>query len=211
MKQLRKKEIILLFDYDGTILDSLDVSWRSFNSTARKMGFKEMDSKKDFIELYISNLYKSLLRHGIPGGKIKEFAFTMRELFLKEDKFMNLFRGIKPIVNKLAERHKSYVITSNISAVVENSLRNHGIEGIREVLGGEKEQSKVRKIEILKKRHPRAHFYYIGDTIADIDEAKQAKIGTVAVTWGYHSKERLKKLEPDFLVDKPKELLHLFK
>jgi phosphoglycolate phosphatase len=51
--------------------------------------------------------------------------------------------------------------------------------------------------------------YYIGDTTGDIREAKMAGIRTVAVTWGWHSRERLAKLQPDYLIDNPSDLLSI--
>jgi phosphoglycolate phosphatase len=51
--------------------------------------------------------------------------------------------------------------------------------------------------------------YYIGDTAGDIREARAAGVRTVAVTWGWHSRERLAATQPDFLVDTPEELLSI--
>jgi phosphoglycolate phosphatase len=51
--------------------------------------------------------------------------------------------------------------------------------------------------------------FYIGDTVGDIKEARAAGVWTVAVTWGWHSRERLLAARPDFLVDTPEELLQI--
>ena len=49
--------------------------------------------------------------------------------------------------------------------------------------------------------------YYVGDTTGDIREAKTAGVRTVAVAWGWHSRERLLAAQPEFVVDKPEDLL----
>ena len=51
--------------------------------------------------------------------------------------------------------------------------------------------------------------WFIGDTTGDIREAKAVGIKTIAVTWGWHSREKLAAVEPDYLIDRPEELLVL--
>ena len=51
--------------------------------------------------------------------------------------------------------------------------------------------------------------YYVCDTVGDIREARDAGIRTVAVTWGWHSRERLAAAHPDRLIDVPEKLLAL--
>jgi phosphoglycolate phosphatase len=55
----------------------------------------------------------------------------------------------------------------------------------------------------------RERTFYIGDTTGDILEAREAGVQTVAVTWGWHSREKLVAVHPDFLVDRPEELLRM--
>jgi phosphoglycolate phosphatase len=49
--------------------------------------------------------------------------------------------------------------------------------------------------------------FYIGDTVGDILEAKGAGVRSIAVTWGWHNRDRLVKAAPDYLVETPNELL----
>ena len=51
--------------------------------------------------------------------------------------------------------------------------------------------------------------FYIGDTTGDIKEGKQAGVKTIGVTWGWHSKEKMAAAQPDYLFDKPEDLLQL--
>lgn len=52
--------------------------------------------------------------------------------------------------------------------------------------------------------------YYIGDTIYDIQAAKKANVFSIAITAGYHLKERLQKENPDLIVESLKELAEYF-
>jgi len=47
----------------------------------------------------------------------------------------------------------------------------------------------------------------VGDTVGDVLEGRQAGIRTMAVTWGWHSEERLAQAEPDLIVRTPQEVL----
>jgi phosphoglycolate phosphatase len=47
----------------------------------------------------------------------------------------------------------------------------------------------------------------VGDTVGDIVEARQAGVPSVAVTWGWHSEERLLAASPDVVAHDPQELV----
>ncbi|MGZ3648342.1 MAG: HAD family hydrolase [Syntrophales bacterium] len=49
----------------------------------------------------------------------------------------------------------------------------------------------------------------MGDTTGDIKEARLAGVRTVAVTWGWHSKEKLETVRPDYLIETVKDLLQI--
>ena len=79
----------------------------------------------------------------------------------------------------------------------------------REILGADFLFSKKEKIDYALEKYgiPGEQTFYIGDTAGDIREARAAGVRSVAVTWGWHSRERLAAAQPDFLVDTPEGLL----
>ena len=62
-----------------------------------------------------------------------------------------------------------------------------------------------------EKKFDKKDVLYVGDETRDITAAKKAKIKVVAVTWGFSSRKGLEKYKPDFLIDKPEELLEVVK
>lgn len=198
-----------MFDYDGTIVDTLDVAYKAYNTIASGYNLSSMKSKRDFVKLYENNFYSSLLNLGINEEDIQKFNRKLRDMFLKCGYSSKLFPGMKRAVNKLAEKNMVVVITSNITSTIQKSVKKAGLN-IHEILGGDKEPSKVKKILFVKERHPNAEIYYIGDTKGDILEGREAGVKTIGVTWGYHSKKILKRAKPDFIVDKSEELLEIF-
>ena len=199
---------MILFDYDGTIADTFGAYAKEYVKVAHLFGIKK-DSKDDFKHLYENNLSDSLAKLGVEGKKIIELIYKIREPYMKDYGLLKLFRGMKEVVNKLAEKHDVYVITSNLTHVIEGSMKHYGIRGIKKVIGGDVEMSKIKKIDRLKKKYKGFEIYYIGDTIGDVKESKVAGVKCVAVTWGYHSRKELENVGADYVVDKPEELLKI--
>jgi phosphoglycolate phosphatase len=67
----------------------------------------------------------------------------------------------------------------------------------------------MNKVVIVQLCDDRAELFYIGDTLGDIHEAHEARVKSIAVTWGYHSRKELEKIKPDYIVDRPKALLNV--
>jgi len=114
---------------------------------------------------------------------------------------IKMFPGMKTFLKKI----NFMVITSNIGNIVKKYLNKHNLKP-EQVIGAEHETSKVKKLLKIKNNKT----FYIGDTVGDIKEGKLAKVKTIAVTWGFHKKELLKKQNPDFIVDSIEDLENIY-
>jgi phosphoglycolate phosphatase len=115
------------------------------------------------------------------------------------------------VIERLAAAHPVVVITSSRTGVVEGILAEHGVRGVAEVLGGEQEASKTRKIRSVRRRYGESlQAWYVCDTVGDVLEAQAAGVGTVGVAWGWHGEERLCRAGPDRMAHAPSDLLDLF-
>jgi phosphoglycolate phosphatase len=82
---------------------------------------------------------------------------------------------------------------------------------VADVLGGEQEASKTRKIAAVRRCFGEAlPAWYVCDTVGDVLEAREAGVRTVGVAWGWHGEERLRRASPDRIVHAPSDLLDLF-
>jgi phosphoglycolate phosphatase len=81
----------------------------------------------------------------------------------------------------------------------------------RDVLGADRMTSKTEKINHAMKVWGKetGETFYIGDTAGDVREARNAGVRSVAVTWGWHSEERLRTAGPDYIVRSPRDLVAL--
>lgn len=204
-----KKKIILLFDYDGPIVNSEKVVKNVLNTFFPKYGLAKIRNIKDLGKLYEENFYQSVLKRGIEKKHIPEMLELTRKELIKRENKIKLVKGMKKVLKKIAENGELIIITSNITLPVQRYLKKQGMLNLfSQIIGADKGgTSKSQKIEKIKKKNPAAEIYYIGDTRGDIIEGKKAGVKTIAVSWGFHSKKHLAAAKPDMLAGKPKDIL----
>ncbi len=201
---------LVMFDYDGVIVDSLEVFTSRFTQACRENGFKEVNASRDVLDLFEGNVYETMMRRGLNESTIDKIL--KRYEVLQEEKLANLtlFKGIGVALKQISAKHKVYVITSNLSNATIRVLNQRGIECFIDVIGAEKEKSKIKKIRNTMSLHPGTPAYYVGDTKGDMIEGKMAGTKTIGVTWGWHTIEKIKEGSPDYLANTPEELADFF-
>ena len=201
---------LFLFDCDGVLVDSLSV----FEGTVREcldvIGQPILKSREDFLDLFDDNFYTAIVKKGID---LQAFMQAAGPILARVDySAMKPFEGLLPVVAAMSRRHLLVIISSGGAKTIRNQLSSFGFDGCFEtILGSDFLLSKIDKINhaVSEFRANKDQTYYVGDTTGDIREAKIAGVRTVAVAWGWHSRERLAAVRPDYLVDKPQELLNI--
>jgi len=206
--------MLLNFDYDGVIVDSLGNILDLTVKTQELMGIGRKPTKEDFATLQ-EMTYDELARViEIPDNMVTKFIETVHGLEKEHQGISHLFPGISDTLKSLAENHDIVIITATNTAMVVETLERNGLTmGIKKVLGGDLGLSKARRIAMAKSIFNPAHddSAMIGDAISDIRQGKIARVKTVAVTWGFQSRELLRAESPDHIIDTPEELLAVFK
>lgn len=200
-------EKIIIFDYDGVIVDSLDVYEKAVILAFNKNGFNQINSRESFLALFDGNFFESAVKIGIPAEKMPAIIKELEPNLLSLRKDLKLFDGMREVLSELAKKHKIYIATSNLTNVVKAYLESQNIAGFEDIIGADKEKSKVKKIENIKEKHPDSEIFYVGDTKGDMIEGNLAGAKTIAVAWGWHDISRLKEGKPDYMVEKPSDLL----
>jgi phosphoglycolate phosphatase len=201
---------LLLFDFDGVLVDSIDVYERTVTDCLQQIGQPLKRGRAEFLELFEGNFYESLVQHGINMDKF--MAASVDILSKVNYAEMKPFDAIRPVLRELSKNHPMIVISSNDTPTITEALRLYDFNGIfQEILGSDFMLSKKDKIRYAAKKYSAAltDIYYIGDTTGDMKEGKQAGVKTVGVTWGWHSKEKMAASQPDYLFDQPEDLLDL--
>ena len=201
---------LLLFDFDGVLVDSLDVYEKTVTDCLIKINQPLTRGREEFLELFEGNFYESLVKKGVDlDAFLKASVDILAQVNFKDIKPMD---AVVPVVRELQKNHCLIVVSSNDSASIKEALELFHYDGyFREILGSDFMFSKKEKIIYATKKYqvrPR-NIYYIGDTTGDIKEGREAGVKTVGITWGWHSKEKMAAAKPDYLFDAPQELLQL--
>lgn len=201
---------LLLFDFDGVLADSLDLYAAAVIRCLERIGTPVVRNTGEYIALFEGNFYASLAARGVD---LAAFGAAAREVLPGIDYgAMKPFPGLIPVLDLLHRDRTLAIISSNGFPTISTMLARFGFAPFFDaILGSDFLFSKTEKIDHARQRYAasRERTFYIGDTAGDIVEAKEAGVRAVAVTWGWHSRERLVAAGADLVVDTPEGLLTL--
>lgn len=201
---------LFLFDFDGVLTDSLDLYAEAVARCLERIGTPIVKNKADYLALFDGNFYESLAARGVD---LVAFGQAAKEVLAGMDYgAMKPFAGLVPVLAALSEANILAVVSSNGYRTISTMLDSYGFASyFRGIFGSDSGFSKKEKIARALEKYgvSRERTFYVGDTAGDILEARAAGVRSVAAAWGWHSRERLAAVSPDYLVDSPEELLNL--
>jgi len=217
---------LILYDLDGTLIDSRRDIADAVNWTLREIGFGELPA--DRISGFIGNGVKNLMQHALGGvtGSARLKPGTPSNASLLE-RSIKLFRArygghllehtrLYPSVPKVLEcfrNRKQAVITNKPEDFSLTILKGLGVESyFFQVVGGDrgfpKKPAPEGVLEILKQGGVApSEAVLVGDSATDIETARNAKISVVAVTYGFGKREEIESAKPDEIVEDLEELI----
>lgn len=203
---------VILFDFDGTIADSLEGFFDMMYVLAKKYRFRSV-SREEFDQLRAESAYTVLKKLQIPWYKIPFIARDMKRMQQAEIDNLKSIKGIIPVIKILKTTYDLGIVTSNSRANVEAFLKKNNIAffhylhtdsslfGKDKILRGFLRKYNLTKDDVI----------YVGDEIRDIEACQKVGIKIIAVAWGFTIKKGLEKSKPNYTIDHPKELLSLLK
>ncbi len=199
----------LLFDFDGTIADSLSAIVSISNRLAPEFGYRPTPLAE--VETLKGMTARQLIRYsGIPWLKIPALLRRLRAELQQQSANIPVCAGMPETLERLHHQgHSLGIITSNTPEIVRLFLAAHALESYFFcILGGSTLFKKGRLIsQCLQKYQLHPHqTVYVGDEVRDVVAAREAGVRSVGVTWGFNSRAALVAAEPDWLVDSPSEL-----
>lgn len=201
---------LFLFDFDGVIVDSLELYEATTRRCFETIGKPITKNHEDFLKLFDENFYEAIQKRGI---EMDEFKRALVQIAPSIDySTVKAFAGMEPVLRALKNDNTLLIVSSNTVHAITAILSRIRYDGcFDEILGADFMLSKVDKIfhAMEKWNHHPERTFFVGDTSGDIKEARQTSVKTVAVTWGWHAKERLEKAQPDYLIESPDQLLEL--
>jgi phosphoglycolate phosphatase len=198
----------IMFDYDGVIVDSLDVFGTAFLHACRAAGVEGFSTTDDLLAVMEDNFYAGMRARGVPDERVAEILRRLGSALVRARHWLRPFPLVPEVLEDLADARTVVIVTSSPGEVVEGWLRTHEVHGVSEVAGAETARSKVEKIQALQERFPGQEVYwYVGDTAGDIREAREAGATPVGVAWGWHEPEMLSEAGAERIAATPAELL----
>lgn len=212
-------EKVIIFDLDGTVIDTIYDITDAMNLTLTEFGFKPITVEK--MKSCVGGDSKEIIRQAM-GCKVSDELLDKSVLFYTEKYVSNgspktkLFKGIDLVIGKLKKRGYKICALSNkpdheiaplaktilaplgfdmvvgVSEKVEPKPSTKGVDYILSSLNGNRELS-----------------YLVGDGETDIITAIKSSLNCIGVLWGNRSKEFLEKFGAKTFATTPNELLEL--
>ncbi len=202
---------LLIFDLDGTLLDTSQDITNAINHAIKPLGLKPLSVKKttSMVGYGITKLIENLVSAQFQKKTLNRFLEYYSKHLLDNTK---PYPQVKETLSELVN-YKKAVISNKRESYSREVLDGNGLLEFFDIILGsdsvaERKPSPAPIFEVLKRADvSKEEAVIIGDSNFDIDAGKAAGIKTIAVTYGYRSKENLK--EADFMIDDFGELLNI--
>lgn len=209
---------LVIFDLDGTLINSIGDLCVSVNQALEKCGFAT--HPEDAYRFMVGDGVMKLFERALPEeARTEENILRIRDLFIPFYEIHNAdlshpYEGIPELLEELQKRGVKMAVASNKYHSATLKLIAHFFPNIHFelVLGNREgvprkpnpqiveeilEYTKVGKNEVL----------YVGDTNVDMQTAKSAEVDCLGVSWGFRPKVELAAHNPLAIIDNPRQLI----
>lgn len=210
----------IIFDLDGTLLDTLEDLKDGINFVLERYNFP-LQSREQ-IRAHVGNGVKRLMELSLEKGlETENFDIMLNEFKdYYKDNAMNKtapYEGISGLLKELNNRNIKLAVVSNKFDGAVKNLCSHYFGSLIPVAIGEQESKGIRKkpnpdtvfASVKELNLDIADCVYIGDSEVDIATAKNAGMDCISVTWGFRDEEYLKTVGGTVFAKKPIEILDL--
>lgn len=204
----------IVFDFDGTLVNSVEVVVKVYNELADQYKFNKIDPTeyRNMMNLSLREKIKVL---NVPMFRvllIRKFSRDFKSNYKLHLKSLVFFEGIREVINKLSEKgYTISIITSNSESNIIEYMEHQGVACINQVkssnglFGKDKSLRQYMRTNRLSSKD----LLYIGDEVRDIQACKKMNVEVIAVTWGMDSKQALLSEHPNYIAENPNEVLDI--
>ncbi|MFH0946522.1 MAG: HAD-IA family hydrolase [Planctomycetota bacterium] len=209
----------VIFDLDGTLTDTLQTIAVSVDHGLAELGLPGHTT--DAYRLMVGEGVEELCRRALPDGKQHELENLLRRVRAFYDQnillHVRLYDGVLDLLRSLRQRGAHLAVLSNKpDSLAQATVDGMGLRPYFDVVLGASDS-------LPRKPDPEAAWWvagqlaldreqvlFVGDTPIDVNTARAAGMASVAVTWGFRTREELLPSEPSYLVDQPGQVLGVF-
>lgn len=199
----------VLFDFDGTLTQSVELALQIYNRIAPQYKCKPIDMKAIGV-LSSGNPEQFFKQYGVTRFKLLLLVLRIRRELKKELHNLKPMPGISDVLAEL--RYSGYklgIVTSNARKNVTAFLKNNEITdyfGFVRTAGNFFGKQKVFFRLLKRLRTSGRNVVYVGDETRDITASRKAGIHIISVCWGLTPVDALQAMKPDQTAANPSEL-----
>ncbi len=211
---------LVIFDLDGTLLNTIDDLGEAANYALGESGYPQHSLQS--YPLYVGNGINKLIERVLPEEvRTTDNVARVREKFQQyynEHLWLHThpYPGITEVLHALNDMRINIAVASNkyheaTTRLVEHffgDLKWSAVEGQKEGFPLKPDPSIVFDI-LTKVPTPKAEVLYVGDSGIDIETARRACVASCGVTWGFRSVKELRQAYAEHIVNRPSEILDI--
>lgn len=205
----------ILFDMDGTLMNTLEDMADSVNAILRQLGHAERSL--DEVRAFVGNGAEMLVRRAMPDGSSE--AEIAQALGLYQPYYAahcqektRAYDGILPLLEELHRAGKQIAVVSNKPEGALRTLCDEYFAGLVKVVSGDmpgrrrKPWPDMVDAALEKMSADRNDAVYVGDSEVDVQTGKNAGLPVIGVSWGFRGREKLIASGAETIVDSIEEL-----
>lgn len=209
----------VIFDLDGTLLDTLEDLWTAVNHALSVCNMP--DRSLDEVRRFVGNGIKMLMIRAVPGGEDnpdfdKAFEAFKQYYGVHCNDTTKPYDGIPELLQELKKEGYAVAIVSNKIDSAVKDLNERYFPQV-EVAIGDRENLKRKPepdsvfLALKELGRTQDEAVYVGDSDVDLQTARNAGVPCISVLWGFRDKAFLKEHGASFFVEKPMEILDVIK
>ena len=215
------KRKCLIFDLDGTLLDSITDIAICMNEVLESLNLKtyEISEYKYFVGYGVDVLVKNVLQDQIAKSKQDEVVKRFKAKY-DDNLHKNTlpYEGIFELLDELNKQECKLAVLSNkpdlmTKKYIQTIFKDYKfleVHGQKD--GVPKKPDPIQALNIAKSLNENpSDIFFIGDTKVDMQTAKSANMKSIGVLWGFRNEKELKEHGADFIVSTPLEILEIIK
>ncbi|MCH5232840.1 MAG: HAD family hydrolase [Muribaculaceae bacterium] len=207
---------LVIFDLDGTLLNTIADLGEACNHALKSMGFGGHPIQA--YKYMVGNGVRNLILKAQPDADdatidelLKRFKEYYGEHCLDNTK---PYPGITELLETLKERGVACAVASNkyqeaTSKLIKGCFPEYEFVSVEGQIEGRNRKPDPSIVFSILEKYPAAkrEVLYVGDSAVDIECAKRASVESIGVSWGFRPVTELKRANADFIVDRPADIL----
>jgi phosphoglycolate phosphatase len=201
----------IIFDFDGTLADSLVLGLQGVNQLADRFAYQAFQDTDYLRAKGVHQIIKEDL--GLKWYQFPLYLRALKRILIPEISKLELHEEIPESLEQLVNQARLFILTSNIEPAVRHVLQRYQLdcfEGVYTDASLFKKHSKLKRL--LRKHKLLAHeAVYVGDEVRDVVACRKIGMPIISVSWGFNNAEKLSEAGPNFIAHSPQQLVDILK